>query len=329
MATWRSTDGRRKQTGLAVVALATMTAACLSAVAGESAKAAPAAPASPSGAATGRVVELSTATSDVFVQPDGSYEYVGYAAPVNYRDADGVWQPIDNNLVDAAGQTFAVENAANSYTVKLPEDASADPVKIVDGGHSVSFSMAGLEGDPSVDGAIATYEVSDDTQAIAAEVTYEATGQGVKESIILDQAPAEPVVYEFGLEMSAELSPELRANGEIEILDSNNRVAFTMPAPFMTDANEALSTEVTYELDQGTEGGWTLSVTPDLAWLQSTDRSYPVVVDPTLNTSPTSDAWIREEEPTTNSSTGAHMRVGGIAGRQRRALLKFDLTRAT
>ncbi len=237
-----------------------------------------------------------------------------------------MWQPIDNDLIDAAGQAFAVENAANSYTVKLPEDASADPVKVVDGGHSVSFSMAGLEGDPSVDGAIATYEVSDDAEATAAEVTYEATGQGVKESIILDKAPAEPVVYEFELEMSAGLSPELRATGEIEILDSNNRVAFTMPAPFMTDANEALSTAVTYDLEQSTGRGWSLSVTPDLAWLQSTDRAYPVVVDPTLNTSPTSDAWIREEEPTTNSSTGAHMRVGGIAGRQRRALLKFDVS---
>jgi len=135
----------------------------------------------------GRVDELATATSDTFRQADGSYEYVGYTTPVNYLADDGSWEPIDSELVPSAGETYSVENAENDFTVRMPEDAGTDPVKISSDGQWVTFEMDGLDGHPVVDGTEATYIQADD--ADASEVIYEARPDGVKESIVLDHPP--------------------------------------------------------------------------------------------------------------------------------------------
>lgn len=271
---------------------------------------------------SGRVPELATATSDTYRQPDGSYHYVGYTTPVNYLADDGVWMPIDNELVPTPGDTYAVENAENNYTVKLPEDAGSSPVKITTDNQWLTFEMNGLEGSPVVGGTVATYTQAD--AAEAGEVIYEARADGVKESIVLDHPPTAAVEYTFDLRLSAGLTPHLGSTGEIDVIDAAKRVVFTLPAPFMTDADHAISTNVSYELAQ-TATGWQLVVNPSDVWLQDPARAYPVVVDPTVTKTPSTDGWIAEASPTQVNAGGAYLRVGGTAGSRRRALLRFDV----
>ncbi|MEZ0579290.1 DNRLRE domain-containing protein [Nocardioides sp. MH1] len=269
------------------------------------------------------VAELATATSNTYRQPDGSYEYVGYATPINYLDSDGTWQPIDNQLVSSPAAAYAVENAENDYVVKIPEDAGSHPVKIVTAGQWLSFSMAGLDGSPEVDGTEATF-----TEAPLGvnEVTYDSRPDGVKESIVLNAPPSAAPTYIYGLAVSAGLEPRIRPSGEIEIVDAaTDKTVFELPAPFMTDADNVTSNDVTYDLSaNGSE--WTLLVRPSLAWLQSDDRAYPVVVDPTVVKNPTTDAWITEASPTQVNAGGAYLKVGGGSGDRSRSLLRFDIS---
>src|SRR5262245_31657636 len=72
----------------------------------------PAAPSAGSVTAT-EVVRLRTPNSRTFQRSDGRMETRISSAPMNFRDASGAWQPIDNTLV--AGDA-RVHNRAGRYS---------------------------------------------------------------------------------------------------------------------------------------------------------------------------------------------------------------------
>lgn len=305
--------------------LAMLIASVLSATAFTAATNVPAATGAQAQAPTpGWVPELSTERTNVYLQDDGTYRAEAFAMPVNYIDAQGQLEHIDNDLVPSPGEDYAVENAENDYTLRLPEDASEDPVRFASGGHWAAFDMAGLDGSPAVDGAEATYTNAGST---ASEVIYEARPDGVKESIVLSEPPTEDVEFDFHLDLSPGLTPLLRSDtGVIDVVTATGRTAFTMPAPVMTDAAGALSTRVEYQLTRAQDVDWRLEVRPSRDWLSSPGRTYPVIVDPTV-TEPSSqfDGWITENAPTSVNIGGNYLRVGGLAGSRKRALLQFTL----
>ena len=122
--------------------------------------------------------------------PDGSRRLVAETVPVNYRDSEGKWAPIDITLVDPAGggERFAARNEAADYTAKIPQNPARTPVRFASGGDWVKVQMAGLTGSPRVEGSTATFEGLEGTPEVS-EVVYEATGSGLKESIVLESAP--------------------------------------------------------------------------------------------------------------------------------------------
>ncbi|HEY6797924.1 MAG TPA: DNRLRE domain-containing protein, partial [Kineosporiaceae bacterium] len=261
-----------------------------------------------------------TARSNTWLLPDGEFRTEVYGAAVNYRDAHGDWVPIDNRLVDSDRPGVAVVNAANDFTVQLPRDASARPVRLVAGDRWVGLAMAGLGGAPDVTGSEATYtptatpagpstasssgpaagtstgsSTASDTStagsaeeagadaSAAAAVTYRATAAGVKESIRLDEAPAGAVAFSYALSMSPGLRPVVNEAGGLDILDGSGAPVFRVPAGIMLDssAEQAVSTQVAYRLSQSA-AGWRLLVVPDAGWLADPARVYPVVVDPSV-----------------------------------------------
>jgi hypothetical protein len=139
--------------------------------------------------------EESTETSNTWLEPDGRLRTEIASGPINFADASGEWQPIDNDLVPSDAAGVAVENAANDFTARLPRDASEKGVRYLAGGAWVSFKMHGLDGAPDVAGSSATYSDVED----ASEVTYQTTATALKESIVLEAAPAAPVSYAWGV----------------------------------------------------------------------------------------------------------------------------------
>ena len=90
-----------------------------------------------------------------------------------------------------------------------------------------------------------------------------------------------------------------------------------------------MSERVTQTVEQhGAET--TITVTPDLAWLQAPERQYPVVVDPTVKIEPTipdaQDTQILSTAPTTNYGTTWPLSVGTTSTGAYRSLVRFPLT---
>lgn len=273
----------------------------------------------------GVISMMSTETTTTTREVDGSLTLTSYGYPVNYRDAAGDWQEIDDELVPAPGARFVAQNAANNYLVQIPEDASTTPVKFWVGTDWVTMKMDGLEGSPSVAGSTATYS---DVEK-ASEVTYESVGTGLKESIVLTHPPTGDLSFGYTMRTSAGIHATVLDTGAIALGRPDETPVAVIPPGVMWDASDRVRTSdaVQYELEQvGAE--YRLTVTPDLSWLLSPATTYPVVVDPTVSTSPlVRDCWIRSDVPT-QSACGAgsiYIKAGRTTnGGKYRGLLDFD-----
>ncbi|MFL5873123.1 MAG: DNRLRE domain-containing protein [Solirubrobacterales bacterium] len=220
-----------------------------------------------------------TATSDTFLLSDGSLESRLYQVPVNYRDEEGDWKRIEEGLEETADG--AVTNGANSFDVHLPEDLNEAPVR-------VSLDDAWVSEMP-IDVQSAAVEIQPDGSASyptadgSTEFSFDGLSNGLKESIELAD-PSAAMSYRYQVDASDGVAPSLAEDGSISFLDQDGKPVAQMPAPTMVDAAEiqAPAGAVHYDLQQGEDGSWVVSVEADPGWLQAEDRSWPVLIDPTV-----------------------------------------------
>lgn len=262
---------------------------------------------------------LRTGSSRTFVEPDGSHTAELYAGSVNYRDANGDYQPIDNTLVGSDVTGYAFRNKANAYTVSLPPDL-ASPVRVERGGAWVSFALEQARGRGSVAGNVATFaEVLP-----GVTVVYAALGDALKETIILRDARA-PSEFSFDVRTS----PGLRANGDsaggIVFTDSEGRRQLAFAPPFMLDSSgtaAGFSRAVTMDA-RPTAEGFRIELKADPAWLASGERRFPVLIDPTLLTLPDESYCSISSAFPDDDCYG--LEVGFDGTDRKRSLIRFDL----
>jgi hypothetical protein len=90
-----------------------------------------------------------TETSTTFANPDGTWTTKVSMSPVNFRNADGEWKPIDTSLVDSSRPGYVAANARNSFDLLIPADAGSSPVRLEDqAGGWLSFALHGQQGTP-------------------------------------------------------------------------------------------------------------------------------------------------------------------------------------
>ena len=219
---------------------------------------------------------LRTATSRTFELSNGQFETRIFENPVNYRDEDGNWAPIDESLEEPA--SGGLTNSANSFDLHLPDHMGAGSVRLSLADGWLSYRLLGAETEQAdVEGATATYDTAD------GDLSFElhSLANGVKEEIVLADS-AQPSRYSFALDFSQGLTPRLLQDGSITVEDSEGSQFAAIPAPTISDASGAPSADaVHYDFREGSEEGqWTLDVEADEAWLNDPDRSWPVTIDP-------------------------------------------------
>jgi hypothetical protein len=213
-----------------------------------------------------------------------SYVTTIHSRPVNFRAADGSWQPIDTSFVARADGTL--HNAANDVGITVaPTAAQLVHVDIADG-VSFGYGLSGaLPAIPAVTGSVVT--LPSIAPLTNTEVTSRATG--LKEEIVL-ASPLAPTTYVFPLYLHG-LTAALDADGNLILSDTTGAERARVPHGWMHDSkvdphsgDPAESSGVTYALVNSGPTGTALKVTLDPAWLASPLRQYPVRVDPTVTT---------------------------------------------
>jgi hypothetical protein len=274
-----------------------------------------------------------TATSETFRLPGGALQTRVFETPINYRDTEGNWKPIGEDLEELPGG--GLSNGSNRFDVSLPERLGADPVRLSIDGQWVSAELLGHESEAAqLEAGAASYELP------AAGTSFELTGlaNGLKEDIEI-AGPADPSTFEFELRASAGLHPVLSEEGSIEFREGEGPPVVVLPAPMMLDGaprRPGVSGVAHYELRPQPDDAWRLAVIADRDWLEAKDRSWPVRIDPTLEVpSPSLDCWIDYNEQTKGEGAGGC----GSSGQQwlytadpvemnwlYRSLLRFNLT---
>ena len=248
--------------------------------------------------------------------------YGGYVG--TYENKDGDTELVDNTLVKPdeadtpaskeaqtvgtvseksfAGEKEVYQNKANDYAIILPKQMTEDEGVVIEKGNS-KIAIIPLDGDYTnsvvKDNAILYNEVYEDT-----DVQYTVLDNNIKEDIVL-QKPSEKDVYEYELQIPG-CEAEIKDN-QVYIYSKGKSVTnakYLLEAPSMEDASGEISFQIILELRE--ENGKTiLSVKPDMEWLLSEERQYPVRIDPTpVEIQKSAFTMIGVEEGSPNSQIG-------------------------
>ncbi|MFE2598949.1 DNRLRE domain-containing protein [Streptomyces sp. NPDC059396] len=314
----------------------------------------------PKGRATSppkRVKELKdrrTANARYWQLSDGRVRSEISALPTDYAVGKG-WKPIDTTVRGSDRDAYAYANTTNTARTYFGERPGELVRFELDKGHWVVLGVKpvlgpegakGVKGPkgakgagkltPRVDGSTVTYK---NAFGAGADLTYTVGNGSVKEGIVLSERPAGAPSYDFTLTTHGLTAKQLK-NGSIALYSESageRRPELVIPAPFMTDARKDSSspygtkgTDAVRQKLTGGDGTYGLSLRPDPGWLAAKDRTYPVVVDPTISISPTvtqsQDVMISSDGPNDNYDGLWRLSVGNTATGSSRALLKFPLT---
>jgi RHS repeat-associated protein len=252
-----------------------------------------------------RVEELparTTSTSNTYRLDDGSLETELFQVPVNFRDDAGDWRPIDEDLTELPNG--ALTNGANSFDVLLPDDFDESPIRVDLDEEWVSEKPLGVE--------ISSADLGQNGVAIytaeggAAKFEFAGLANGLKESIEL-AGPSAPSTYRFQVDASSGVIPALAEDGSVVFRGQDGQIVAAMPAPLIVDGagTQAPSGVIRYALEEDGHGGWQLAIEADPDWLHAEDRSWPVVIDPSVTVpAPTLDCIIATTSETEQCGTG-------------------------
>ncbi|NUS09891.1 MAG: Teneurin-1 [Streptomyces sp.] len=230
-----------------------------------------------------RDAAASDATTTVYDNADGTRTRRISQTPVNYRDAQGNWQPIDTKV--RRGSDGRLHEAANSVGVDVAGDSANTALATFrpDATHSVSY---GLQGAAKVTGTVTGSEVTYAGTLPQTDLVLAPSATGLKESVVLHSARAANS-WTFPLSLHG-LTPVQSKDGSIDLRDAAGRTVARIPRGYAYDSkvdprsgDPATTYAVTYRLVH-TAAGTALKVVLDPAWLHDPARVFPVTVDPTI-----------------------------------------------
>ncbi|MDQ0418682.1 hypothetical protein J2Z48_002885 [Croceifilum oryzae] len=284
---------------------------------------------------TKELVEQRKLNAKFYELSDSRIEAEISSDPVHYRDSNGKLQDIKNDISKANQKGYVYSNEKNQFKTFFSDRAN-ELVKITSGKHAISMGLKTpdkSQASPTVKGNIISFP----DILNKSKIEYQTENSKVKERIILNSKP-ENNVFDFVLE-TGDLEPKVQSDGTILFVDKGDVGVFKIPKPFMYDSKKeedspygyAWSHDVKQEIVH-VDGKNILRVTANKEWLSDSSRSFPIILDPTLEIQPTpghgaqssKDTMINSSSPTTNYNDNWKLSVGADSSQTSRSLVKFD-----
>lgn len=255
-------------------------------------------------------------------------EYVleEYTEPIHFKK-NKKWEEIDNTIINGEPESddadLSLENKANKYSVKFAKkNKDSRTIRLKSKEKQLEFGLAGAN---KVSGTVEKNRITYPSVFSNTDLIFYVDNNAVKEELIFHSKPEQSqFTYEVNMK---NIEAKEGKNGDILFEDKDGKVFFALTKPFMYDAAENVSHDVTMTLRQ--EKGKTLvDVTVDEEWLNSPDRKFPVVLDPSviIHDATTEDTFISSTYPSSNYWLDPSL----ITGKQvyygtTRSLIKFNL----
>jgi RHS repeat-associated protein len=235
---------------------------------------------------------------DTYQKPDGTKIAVISQTPLNVKD-DGKWVPVNTNVDVAAGGEGVVDD--HPLDPRFADRASDDGVLTIHhDGYTLAYTLDGAADSPLSHtekhgaGDEVTYrDVFRDT-----DLHYTVTNGMVKEELVLAELPTKAQDSWSWRVDGKGLVATTEDDGTIVFRSEAGKVEFAIPEAQMWDSSgvknvrEPASSAVKTQLEQDGDG-WTITLSPDRAWLSDPAREYPVHVDPSSSVAWSNDqsAW--------------------------------------
>lgn len=245
---------------------------------------------------TYEIVSLRDENVKHFQLSDGTYQAVVYGEPVHRLNSSGEWEEIDNSLTEAGGAIVTGDSRVK-FAKKITGNESI--YTLHNGSYKVTVGLLGAQ--KKVEGVVENASESEEgttklqqlinVDNISSSITYAdildgidieyiVVSNSIKENIIIKEH-SDSYSYTFTLALNG-LTAELE-NGNILLCDSSTgNIVYCIPAPYMYDAKGTESTEVFYTLTSSNNGKYEFTLTADVEWINSEERAFPVVIDPSL-----------------------------------------------
>ena len=297
-----------------------------------------------------------------YLLSDGSFVAVSYPEAIHYRNADGEWEDIDSNLHAEASSSRIVTGDCGTFAASFSTGRRAGRlVSLSNREFSLSWSLSG-DGERMVSSSPVLAASSSSVMQARAKISDSITGKPVSDSetfalrgasgsvgysALFADAPeisAEYTVYRNKIEEdiyinsptdlrslrmefdTAGLTAEVRDDGSVEFLDENGEMRFRIGIPYMEDAANEILTDIHVNAEQNGDS-CTVTYTPDEEWLSSSERSYPILFDPSVTTdeynSNIVDTYVAEGD-TANHSGEQKLFYGVKSGKVHRVYIKIN-----
>ncbi|MBB5857622.1 LamG domain-containing protein [Amycolatopsis umgeniensis] len=217
------------------------------------------------------VLDQRTATSTVFVEPDGTRTSEMTAVPTRFKRGDD-WVPLDRTLVTRADGSVAPKSVGEE--VVLSGGGEGTPlIRMTDGGRELALYWPSALPEPALSGTSATYpEVLP-----GVDLVMQAEADGYRQLLVVKNAAAakNPALAKVRSRLAAKgVRVSAEPTGALKAVDDKGVQVFGSASSMMWDARgraEKVGVDVV---------GDVLTLTPDQNLLTGDATAYPVTVDP-------------------------------------------------
>ncbi|MBQ3551986.1 MAG: DNRLRE domain-containing protein [Clostridia bacterium] len=297
------------------------------------------------------LTERRTADSKTYLLENGQLQTVLYAGNVHYLNKQGKYEDISNRIIrcetNRSSGVYSYQSEANRFLVRFAEDVTKNPVRIEYEDYALSMQMVGAQAasgkthnkeslsyETLIDGLIAL-ENSMVYQNVkpGIDLVYEVYDNGVKELIVINEL-AESNQFIFNI--STEGLEYYSENGYIFFKDNSAasgtlsaKPIFMMGGLFAFDAAGAFTDKIKMSVISGRGTDLKIDITIDETFLNSPDRVYPIVIDPSVmvtGENNTFDSHVRSISPSANFQMTQDLWIGSsTAYGTNRTFIKFNL----
>lgn len=299
----------------------------------------------------GEVTEKRSENTKIFLKEDKTFEAAVYPDAVHYKEG-GQWKDIDNSLTDkfdSENNESVLENKQNTYKVKIAKNTKSKKlVKIKKENYELSWNidnasnskaqvikknkdytnlLSKKQDKKNLSGIGSSVEFKDIYKNI--DLKYDIVSKDIKESIVIKEK-TDKSVFRFNLKLK-NLVPKLMEDKTIVFYDKQDtsKQVFMMDAPFMYDAKNEISNDIQLNIKEN-KNEFILELVSNKEWINSTDRTYPITIDPSVSTpierTTIKDAHVSENYPDKIDTNSTILKTGKEASSGRnRSYLSFDL----
>ena len=228
--------------------------------------------------------------------------------------------------------TEAKENGSDSGSDDMPEDKETIlPVSCVkaelskerdsdnnSGKRYITDSKTFVLSDTSTKIKYSNY-----TEDCSISLEYTVYQDKIEEDIIINEKGAES----FSMSMNiGNLVPVVNSDGSVSLTDEEGTVIFRIGIPYMVDSAFEVCSDISVKAEK-TGTRCIITYSPDRTWMNSSDRVYPVVLDPSVSTndyvSNIEDTYV-EENSTVNHSSEQYLYINRNGNNKRKAIVRIN-----